>query len=144
MRSGGILLIYFFIELGLFVLFAQEFGFFSLVGEILLSGAIGIFLFMSTFSGNNAGVIDFFRGLKTPQEFIASNLTTALGAALLILPGLLSDSIGILLCLGLFDGVLVGFLSRFFISKRPSEDGEIIDVEVIEEGREDEKDHYRK
>ena len=38
MRGGGIFVIYFFLELGLFVLFAQKFGFLSLVGEILLSG----------------------------------------------------------------------------------------------------------
>lgn len=141
MRSGVIFILYFFVELGFFVLFAQNFGFFSLVGEILLSGAIGIFLLMGTLSGGNEEVIDFFRGVKNPQEFIASNLTRTLGAILLILPGLLSDGIGVLLCLGLFDGFLVGILSKFFTPKRMNDEEEIIDVEVITEGRSDEKDH---
>lgn len=142
MRGGGIFVIYFFLELGLFVLFAQKFGFLSLVGEILLSGAIGVFLLLGTFSGGNEGVIEFFRGLKTPQEFIASNLTRAMGALLLILPGLLSDFVGLLLIVGIFDVFLIRFLGKFFSAKKNQE--EIIDVEVIEEGSEDEKDHYRK
>lgn len=144
MRGVGIFLIYFFVELGLFILFAQHFGFLSLVGEILLSGALGVFLLMNTLSGSNEGVIDFFRGLKTPQEFIVSNLSTALGALLLILPGLLSDSVGVLLYLGVFDGFLIGCLRRFFTSKKVNDGGEVIDVEVIEEGEIDEKDRYRK
>lgn len=142
MRGGFIFLLYFFTELALFVGFSQEFGFLSLMGEILLSGAIGVFLLFSTFSGGSEVIIEFFRGLKTPQEFIASNLTRALGAVLLILPGILSDCVGILLVVGLFDSFLVGLMGRFFVSKKYDDD--IIDVEVIEEGREDEKDHYRK
>lgn len=143
MKGMGILIIYFFVELGLFVFFAQEFGFLSLVGEILLSGGIGIFLLLSNFSGGNEGIIEFFRGMKTPQEFIASNLTRTLGAILLILPGLLSDCMGLLLVLGIFDVVLIKIMGNFFYSKK--NENEIIDVEIIEDWRENEKeDHYRK
>lgn len=150
MRFFGFVLIYFFAELGLFVLFAQEFGFWTLVAEILLSGIGGFFLLTSSLSGSSEGIVDFFRNARNPKEFFASNLTKVVGAFLLIVPGLLSDSVGVLLSFGLFDGVLVALIDKILPKQENSANqesySEIIDVEVIEENEriEDEKSHYRK
>lgn len=150
MRIFGFVLIYFFAELGLFVLFAQHFGFWTLVAEILLSGIGGFFLLTSTLAGSNEGIVEFFRNARNPKEFFASNLTKVVGAFLLILPGLLSDSVGVLFSFGLFDGVLIALFDRLFPKQENNVNQEqyteIIDVEIIEENEriEDEKSHYRK
>lgn len=133
MRVFGFVLVYFFAELGAFVLFSQKFGFWSLVGEILLSGVVGFFLLTGALAGSNESIIEFLRNARNPKEIIASNLSKVFGALLLILPGLLSDSVGILLSLGLFDGVLVGMMDRFFPKEKKEPYPEVIDVEVIEE-----------
>lgn len=148
MRVFGFVLVYFFAELGAFVLFAQKFGFWSLVGEILLSGIVGFFLLTSALAGSNEGIVEFLRNARNPKEIIASNLSKVFGALLLIVPGLLSDSVGVLLTLGLLDGVFVGIMDRFFPRSEGREEryGEVIDVEVIEENEriENEKSDYRK
>lgn len=150
MRVFGFVLVYFFAELGAFVLFAQKFGFWTLVAEILLSGVVGFFLLTGALAGSNEGIVEFLRNARNPKEIIASNLTKVFGALLLIVPGLLSDSVGILLSFGLFDGIVVAIIEKFFPKQEgrgyQEEYGEIIDVEVIEENEriEDEKSHYRK
>lgn len=150
MKFFVFVLVYFFAELGLFVLFAQKFGFWTLVGEILLTGVFGFFLLTSVLARSNEGIVDFFRNVRNPKEFFASNFTKVAGAFLLIFPGLLSDCIGILLSFGLFDGALIVLIDRLFFKQergsRAEQYSEIIDVEVIEENEriEDEKSHYRK
>lgn len=150
MKFFGFVLIYFFAELGMFVLFAQKFGFWTLVAEILLSGIIGFFSLTSTLAGSNEGIVEFFRNARNPKEFFASNLTKVVGAFLLILPGLLSDSAGVLFSFGLFDGVLIALFDRLFPKQENNVNQEqyteIIDVEIIEENEriEDEKSDYRK
>lgn len=147
MKIFGFVLVYFFAELGAFVLFAQNFGFWTLVAEILLSGIGGFFLLTSALAGSNEGIVEFLRQARNPKEIIASNLTKVFGALLLILPGLLSDGVGILLSFGFFDGIVVAIMERVFPKERRREEcGEIIDVEIIEESEriEDEKSDYRK
>lgn len=134
MRIFGFVLIYFFAELGLFVLFAQHFGFWTLVAEILLSGIMGVFLLTSIVSGDVRGVFETLRNVRSPQEIFFSRSLRVLGAFLLILPGLLSDSVGLLLSLGIFDALVIAFMQKIFPKpKNKEQDFEIIDVEVIEE-----------
>ena len=148
MKIFGFVLVYFFAELGGFVLFAQEFGFWSLVGEILLSGVVGVFLLTSALAGSNEGIVEFLRNARNPKEIIASNLSKVFGALMLIVPGLLSDSMGVLLTLGVLDGVFVGIMDRLFPRSEGKREqySEVIDVEVIEESEriENEKSDYRK
>lgn len=136
MRFFVFFIILFFVELGGFTAFSESFGFFTLVLEIILSGLLGIFLIFSTLSGSNESIIELLRGARDPKEVLASNLAKVFGGILLIIPGLLSDCLGILLYLGILDSVLASFLGKTTIKtsfNHQSRQDEIIDVEVIEE-----------
>lgn len=140
--------ILFFVELGGLIAFSESFGFLVLVAEIILSGILGVFLLLTTFSASNESIVEFLRNTRDPQEILASNLTKVFGAILLILPGILSDCLGLLLCFGILDSVFVSFLQKVRFSKRSRtyDREEVIDVEVIEthERIKDEKDHHWK
>lgn len=140
--------ILFFVELGGLIAFSESFGFLALVAEIILSGILGVFLLLTTFSASNESIVEFLRNTRDPQEILASNLTKVFGAILLILPGILSDCLGLLLYFGILDSVFVSFLQKVRFSKgsRTYDREEVIDVEVIEthERIKDEKDHHWK
>lgn len=136
MRFFVFFVILFFVELGGFTAFSENFGFFTLVLEIILSGLLGVFLIFSTLSGSNESIVELLRGARDPKEVLASNFAKVFGGILLIIPGLLSDCLGILLYLGVLDSALASFLGKSAIktsfTHQPRQD-EIIDVEVIEE-----------
>lgn len=144
MRIFVFFLLLFFVELAGFVAFSEEFGFFSLVLEIILSGLLGVFLLFGALSGSNESVIELLRGAKNPKEILASNLSKVLGAIMLIIPGIFGDCLGLLLQFGILDS----FFVSLFTKMRPMQNQtyqEIIDVEIIEEKEriEDEKTHHR-
>lgn len=144
MRVFVFFLLLFFVELAGFVAFSEEFGFFSLVLEIILSGLLGVFLLFGALSGSNESVIELLRGAKNPKEILASNLSRVLGAIMLIIPGIFGDCLGLLLQFGILDSLFVSLFSKI----RPTQNQtyqEIIDVEIIEEKErlEDEKTHHR-
>jgi len=71
----------------------------------------------------------------TQEEFLTNRLFSYIGAFLLIVPGFLTDIIGLLLQFELS----ARFFARFFVKKqtmykqsRSNNDSEIIDVEIIE------------
>lgn len=142
MRAFIVLLLFFFIELAGFVAFSEEFGFLTLVFEILLSGVLGVFLLISTLSGSNESVIELLRGAKNPKEVLLSNFTKIIGSILLILPGIFGDFLGLFLQFGFLDPLFGSIFSKFGTFAQSQE---VIDVEIIEEGEriEDEKTHHR-
>lgn len=147
MRFFVWIVILFFVELGLFVVFSEYFGFLSLVLEIIASGIFGVFLLFSSLSGSQQSVIELLQGAKNPNEVLASNFAKCLGSILLIIPGLLSDCLGILLYFGFLDSVLSSFLGKLsFKNQNQTSQSNVIDVEVLNphKGIEDEESHYRK
>lgn len=136
-------LVLFFVELMSLVTFSEEFGFFSLILEILLSGVLGVFLLFSALSGSNESILELLAGARNPKEILASNFSRVIGAIMLIIPGILSDCLGILLQFGILDFIFVVLFSKM---KSTQNQAEIIDVEVIEEGEriENEQTHHRK
>ena len=132
--------LFFIIEAALIYVFVDKFGFLNYVLEVLASGFVGIALLF------NAG----FSSLNSPQmafkSFLGGNLFSQLGlsfgGALLFLPGILTDIFGIavvVFSLIFKKNVVKNESSQALkfqnVSERaPSEnEGEIIDVEVIEE-----------
>ncbi|MBF0917083.1 MAG: FxsA family protein [Campylobacter sp.] len=130
----------FFDRSGIYHLFVDKFGFLNYFLEVLVSGFVGIALLF------NAG----FSSLNSPQvafkSFLGGNLFSQLGlsfgGALLFLPGILTDIFGIAVVV--FSLVFKKnvaknesyqeFKFQNFSERTPREnDGEIIDVEVIEE-----------
>ena len=135
-------MIYFFIYLFLETFVSVEIG--STIGpfwtfiEIVASAFVGLLLltnFRYTFFENIKALVE---GEITIDTFQKNNLATLIGAILLIVPGFLTDFIGILLQFSIFANLVVG---RFIKKSKNSniktdqfQEGEcdVIDVEIIE------------
>ena len=132
--------LFFIIEAALIYVFVDKFGFLNYFLEVLVSGFVGIALLF------NAG----FSSLHSPQvafkSFLGGNLFSQLGlgfgGALLFLPGILTDVFGIaVVVFSLIFKKNVAknesyqeFKFQNFSERAPREnEGEIIDVEVVEE-----------
>ena len=118
--------LFFLIEAVFIYLFVDKFGFLNYFLEVLVSGFVGIALLFKSFLGGN----------------LFSQLGLSFGGALLFLPGILTDIFGIAV-------VVFSLVFKKNVAKNESyqefkfqnfseqgskkDDGEIIDVEVIEE-----------
>lgn len=144
-------IIYLFIEIYLIVIFVDEFGILMLFLEIFISALLGIGILASQYKV----MIESFNSIFVIKEgignFIGRNFFRIIGGLCLIIPGILSDIVG----LGFF------IISFFFLIKKTKlqdedifsqefynfdnfsktrEDSEIIDVEIIENIKNDKKE----
>ncbi len=136
-------LIYLFLEVIVSVNIASAIGGLATFFEIVLSALYGVYIlsnFRNTFFENLMAVsyaqIDL-------EEFQRLNLFTIIGAILLIIPGFLTDIIGLLLQ---FSAVTTMLVNRFGMHRRnvndyneynedfyhEKENDDVIDVEIIE------------
>ncbi len=130
-------LLYLFFEVLVSVNISSEIGGLNTFGEIIFSAFIGIYIlfhFQATLVENMQAVSTRQIDLQKFQEL---NVFTLLGAILLIIPGFLTDIIGILLQFSVFTSMLVNRFSAKYNSK-PKEsnsnytkDDNVIDVEII-------------
>ena len=131
------ILLYLFLETIVSVNIASAIGGLATFFEIVSSAFVGV-LILANFRNT------FFENLKAVsyaridlEEFQRFNLFSVIGAILLILPGFLTDIIGILLQFGTVTSMLV---NRYGVKSREqkSEDqfykecDDVIDVEIIE------------
>ena len=131
--------IYLFLEVFITYTMIDFLGVFGFVLEIVLSAILGFFILMhySFFLGD--AIVRLREREISYEAFVSSNIFRILGAILLILPGGLTDILGILMQFS-----ALGFLavkpfmkkptldSAFFDVNHKSKKSEIIDVEVIE------------
>jgi 2-isopropylmalate synthase/UPF0716 protein FxsA len=133
-------LVYLFFEVMISVNLASKLGGFNTFLELILSALVGIVLlvnFRSTLIENMHAVsmqkIDV-------HEFQRLNIFAILGAVLLILPGFLTDIIGVLLQFSVFTKMLVNrFTAKSSFEKKTythtqiheEKDDDVIDVEII-------------
>ncbi len=133
-------LVYLFLEVLVSVQISSAIGGLATFFEILLSAFIGIAIlvnFRKTLVENMTAVsyncIDL-------QQFQKLNLFTLIGAILLIVPGFLTDILGILLQFSVFTSMIVnrynvksGKCNTSFEEKNNiAKDSDVIDVEIIE------------
>lgn len=124
-----LLLLFPIIEIILFILFGDIFGFLNVIFWIILSGLIGFWLLVPNV--NNLQI----NNLNQPIDWICRRVS----GLLLIIPGFATDFIGILLLIKLFRGIIWNILpksfkdlSNSFNYKTPSQekkDKNIIDAE---------------
>ncbi len=131
-------LIYLFLEVIVSVNIASKLGGLATFSEIIMSAVAGFFIlvrFQDTLRENMKMVSTRTIDLRQFQEL---NVFTLLGAVLLIIPGFLTDILGILLQFHVFTSMLVNRLSakynthntKDFNSNQTKEDN-VIDVEII-------------
>ena len=134
--------VYLFLEVIISVNISSSIGGFATFFEILLSAGFGIMILIGfkdsmaeKFTAVSFNVIDL-------EEFQRLNLFTLFGAILLIIPGFMTDIMGLLMQFSVFTTMLV---NRYAIYKKKgdippqnpynevnySKDSDVIDVEVI-------------
>ncbi len=133
-------LIYLFLEIFVSVEIASAIGPFWTFVEVILSAVVGLLLltnFRYTFFENMRALSE---GAITPETFQKQNMAALIGAILLIVPGFLTDIVGLLLQFGTFSNLLASRLTKkggnphVYTDNQPFNEGEIdvIDVEIIE------------
>lgn len=135
------LILYLFLELFFSFGIATELGFVFTFFEIILSAAIG-FIILASFK---YGAIDSLQKLKNGEigegEFVTKHILKLLGAILLILPGFLSDLVGILFQLGIFTFAASGFLAKY--NNKPRESRSYDDLKNANDRRYEKRDDKR-
>lgn len=104
----------------------SEFGFFVMFFEVIISAALGFFILLNLNQSLNDGLNALRQGQINPANFLSSQLSKVIGVFLLIIPGVLSDIVGLVIWLK---------APKFTDKKQTKftkEDDEIIDVEVID------------
>lgn len=109
-------------------------GFFTFL-EIVISAFIGFFILRNFRLAMMSNIFSLARGDINPRDFVKLNLSVALGAVLLIIPGFFSDIIGLVLQFEFFSLFLI---SRFFKQSTNNKfyktkgDNDVVDVEIID------------
>jgi len=139
-------MIYLFLEVLVSVNISSAIGGFATFIEILLSAFVGISLLVNfrTTLMQNMGALSI--NAIDVNEFQRLNLFTIIGAFLLIIPGFLTDIIGILMQFSVFTSMIVNrysvkstkhnsyntYDSYENIQNTNIKDSDVIDVEIIE------------
>jgi 2-isopropylmalate synthase/UPF0716 protein FxsA len=130
-------LIYLFLEVFLTIEIASKIGGLATFLEILGSGFLGIFILMN-FRHALSENLDALRTRQIDmQGFSNRNIMGLLGAILLILPGFLSDLIGILMQFSLLGTLIINRFTRKYPiennhTQTTRKDDYVIDAEIIE------------
>ncbi|MDD4855035.1 MAG: FxsA family protein [Sulfuricurvum sp.] len=128
-------LLYLFCEVLLTVEVASRLGGLMMFAEIVMSAFIGIgilFNFRATLVTN---IMELKERRLDANGFYQRNLLSLLGAIFLILPGVLTDIIGILIQFSLLVGLIINrFKPKYPPQNNPtyySKDDNVIDAEII-------------
>jgi UPF0716 protein FxsA len=108
------------VEIALFIIIGGAIGLWLTLGWVVLSAILGMLILARV---ARSGPISFdrdVRGLRDPMSPLAGRALTILGAGLLILPGFLTDVLGLVLMLPPMQGLLISFLSRRLRAASPA------------------------
>ena len=125
-------LIFFFLEIFITIEVGAYLGGLMTIIEIILSFVLGMFLLQSLKVSFMETVMDMARNKISKEAMLVGNLLSFIGCILLMLPGILSDFIGLLFQISLFDTLIIKLLMRKK-KRKAYEDDNIIDVEIIED-----------
>lgn len=126
--------IYLFLEVMMTVEVASRIGGFAMFSEIMVSALLGmavLFNFRTTLLSN---IMELKERRISANGFYQRNLLSLLGAILLILPGILTDIIGVLIQISLLGSLIISrFLPKYPKSNEPHQpkDDHVIDAEII-------------
>ncbi len=123
---------YLFVEVLLSVQVAGLLGGLGTFAEIMLSGFIGLMLLMNVKTTMVESLKAMSNNCISMQEFQELNIFALLGAILLILPGILSDVVGVLMQFSVVTALIVSrFNKKNGTCQTPQGDDNVIDAEII-------------
>lgn len=134
-------LIFLLLEVFVTIEVAKVIGGWYLFLEIIATAFIGIFILMNFRQTLTISMMQMMQQKMNLKELITNNLLTLLGAILLIIPGIITDTLGAFLQLGLLQLLIakrVGvkkasedYQEHTYTPKNKGDD-DVIDVEIIE------------
>ncbi|MCL4431718.1 MAG: FxsA family protein [Epsilonproteobacteria bacterium] len=127
-------LIYLFLEVILTVEVASRIGGLMMFAEIMVSALLGIAILFNFRSTLILNIMELKERRINANGFYQRNLLSLLGAILLILPGILTDSIAVLIHIVLLGSLIVSrFMPKYPTSNQPHQpkDDNVIDAEII-------------
>ena len=100
--------------------------------EIMFSGFIGLLLLLNVKTTMIESLKAMSNNCITMREFQELNIFALLGAVLLILPGILSDVIGILMQFSVFTALIASRFNQSNGECKPNQgENNVIDVEIV-------------
>ncbi len=122
------------LEIAVMIKIGKVVGILNTILLIFFTAIVGIYYArVEGLSTIRSGMINLYQN-KLPFYEMLSGASIAVAAALLILPGFISDSIGFLLLFPFTRKLILGLLFKNkFKNKKQHENEEIIDAEIIEE-----------
>tara|TARA_B100000886_G_C20420270_1_gene491235 strand:+ start:2726 stop:3154 length:429 start_codon:yes stop_codon:yes gene_type:complete len=127
------------IELIVIIKVSQNIGAFNTVLLVIFTAIAGIFFArLQGLSTLKSGLINIYQN-KVPFYEILSGASIAIAAALLIIPGFITDIVGFLLLIPFTRKILLKTIikNKNFETKQESKKNDVIEAEIIDE--EDEK-----
>lgn len=138
-KIGIIFLIYFFLEVFVTIEIGSYLGGVGTFFEIVFSAIIGIFILFYFNTSLKENLNSISRMETTPDKVLSSTIFSLIGAVFLIIPGILSDIIGLLMQFNIIGFIFGKIIAKSIINlnqkrsyqkkyKHKMED--IIDVEI--------------
>ena len=124
------------LEIALMIKIGKAVGILNTVFLIFLTAVVG--LYYARVEGLNtvkSGVINLYQN-KLPLYEMISGASIAIAAALLILPGFISDAIGFLFLIPFTRKFIINLWFKSKYKNKNRSNDEIIDAEIIEEKKE--------
>jgi UPF0716 protein FxsA len=124
------------LEIAVMIKIGQQIGTFNTILIIFFTAVIGIYY--AKVEGINtikAGMVNLYKN-KIPFYEILSGATIAIAALLLILPGFISDTIGLLFLIPYTRKILISLWLKNRYKDNSRNHTDIIDAEIIEDKKE--------
>jgi len=121
------------LEITVMIKIGQQIGTFNTVLIIFFTAVVGIYY--AKIEGLNtikAGMVNLYKN-KIPFYEILSGATIAIAAVLLILPGFISDTIGLLFLFPFTRKIIISMWLKNKYKDNLKNEDDIIDAEIIEE-----------
>jgi len=124
------------LEIAVMIKIGQQIGTFNTILIIFFTAVIGIYY--AKVEGINtikAGMVNLYKN-KIPFYEILSGASIAIAALLLILPGFISDTIGLLFLVPFTRKILISLWLKNRYKNNSRNQTDVIDAEIIEEKKE--------
>jgi len=128
------------LEIIVMIKIGQQIGAINTVLLIFLTAVVGVYY--ARIEGLNtikSGIVNLYQN-KAPVYEMISGASIAIAAALLILPGFITDTLGFLLLFPATRKFLINTLIKKKHIKQNNDENNIIDAEIIEEDKDKNKD----
>ncbi|MFZ2967520.1 MAG: FxsA family protein [Sulfuricurvum sp.] len=129
--------LYFFLEVILTSAVASKIGGLMMFAEIMVSGLIGLVIIVNFRTTLVVNLMELKERRLSANGFYQRNVLALLSALLFIVPGILSDTIALLLQISLFFGLIINHFrpkiaeEKSYSTPTYSKDDHVIDAEII-------------